>query len=644
MANSEYTKHLYNGEDLAEIEKAFQEVANKYPLVKKGIYAYKLQEELVALNTECKLVNLMYKLNDFRASCYAYSFTMRKIEEIMTYCYNNFHKKEIREWCDANSDFAKVQQRDGSTMQYSNLGYIFEYLQENQMAIAGRWFIEYNIQYLEKDKQSKDFPSRRRILASAMWWVNQGLLGRFGLKMPFVNTKLYDFTPQVVIFSTFPSSGKSYLVNTTNEMFAELNFIINKMGGFLRVGNEQGNIFRQSSQTMGLIKNKNIMNIYPENKQFIFNGSYRPFAKSSEEEWGLNGVVFDPATSIFKTRDSAINSVRCMIASMDDPSRGQQESTNVKIHNDIYQLYKGDFSDRFKSQDDKFIILTGTMFNPNDVFAREIEDAMDGAVPDKRFTGTYINKAKKTVVIMNDCENEQGGSAFPEFISDQALAEKRKGLDAYDYACVWRQKPIPAEGLMFDYEYLKTYDTLPVDELHKYSVAYIDPTRRKAQDFFAMPIARYNNENDEYYLVDAIFEQKSTLDLYDTIIEKIITHTIVELVLEENIDASLITVLNDRLKYRGVNWCKITTSYSRINKNMRIAQNAGTIKNGIRFPKKGSINPRSQLAQFMKQFTEYTADGKQHDDAPDAISGLADAFIIGKKRVNKVKTSKKLPF
>lgn len=274
-----HRKHKYEGEDLKKLEGNFQKIAKAYPLRKRFSATYDLDKELVALDTECKLVRAMYKLNDFKASCYAYSFTMKKIDEIVQYCYEKMSVDGVMEWCNSTSDITIVRQKDGSKKQMSKLGFVYDYLRYQQMAIAARYFIEYNIQYLERDKTEKDYPCRKRILEAAIWWANQGLLGRFGLKMPFTQ-KEYDITPQVVIFATFPSSGKSYLNNTVNEMFTELEWIVNDMGGVLRVGNEQGNIWRQSAQTKNLIENKFIFDIYPENREFIFNGKYRPFGNA----------------------------------------------------------------------------------------------------------------------------------------------------------------------------------------------------------------------------------------------------------------------------------------------------------------------------------------------------------------------------
>lgn len=646
---SEYTKHKYMGDDLKKLIVAFRKIANENPLVnkKKPKRFYNLQNELVALDAECKIVLQMYKLNDFVASSYAYSFTMRKIEEIVDYVYRNMIDGEVKKWCNDESDCTKTRNRDGSVHKYTNLGYIYEYLYNQQEAIAARYFIEYNIQYLEKEKGEKDYPPRARILESAIWWINQGLLGRFGLKMPFAD-KRYDFIPKTVIFSTFPSSGKSYLVNTTNEMFAELNYIINRMGGFLRVGNELGNITRQSSQTMNLIANPLIIDIYPENKDFIFKGKYCPFGKESAEEWGLNGCKFDPATSIFKTRDSAINSVRCMVASMDDPSRGVQEATNAKIHNDIVQLYRGDFSDRFKNFEDRFIILTGTMFNPDDVFAQESAKAMNGAVKDERFLNTWVNKEEGAVVILNDCEDEYGNSAFPEFISDKALEDKRNGLDPYLYACVWRQKPIPAEGLLFAREYLYQYTKDDTDELEEYGYAFVDPTRKSAKDFFSMPIHKKNTKTGRFRLVDAIYEQKSSLDLYDKIADKVVEHHILKIVIENNIDVSLAEMIKQKLKERGVKYCEVEVKFNTVKKQERIAQMQYTVKQNIEFPDKDVFPVRHPVSLFMRHFTQYSAEnstsGRVHDDSADSECGFAQIFIMDMFGKNTIKTRTRLPF
>lgn len=638
-----YTKHTYNGEDLLEIERAFQKIARKHPF-KNNFKNYNPQEELIAVNTLSRLVNIMYEKNDFRASSYAYIYTVPKILEIIDYCHKSLENKRVLDWCNATNEFCFAIELNGSKKQYSNLGFLYECLHKQQQAKSARYFIKDNIQYLEQEKSEKDYPPRARVLEGAIWWFNQALLGRFGLKMPFCE-KNFDFVPKEVVFATFPNSGKSYLNNVMNAMFAELSMIIYQSGGFLRVSNEQGNILRQSRQTQSMIENKLIFDIYPENKEFIVRGKYNPFKMNTKEEWILNNVKFDPDATVCKTRDSAINSVRCRIASMDDPSRGQQEANNVKIHNEICQLYYGDFTDRFKNQNDRCLLLTGTMFNPNGIIATRIQGTMKGATQDYRFRNVYISKDKETVIIVNDCENHDGTSAYPELISTKSLEEKRQTLDPYSYACTWRQRPIPADGLIFDYQNLKTYDILPLVDLSNFSKAYIDPTRRSARDFFAMPVFRQHKESLDYYLCDTIYQQKSSKDLYGKIVDTIIKNKIVLLIIEENVDGSLASIIKDRLKALGITWCEIKTIYNTVNKSQRIADMAGSVKTSVVFPEQYSVSPKSELGNMVRMFTQFTTIGRNlFDDAPDAICGFVEHAVIKSGLGNKIRFRKKLPF
>lgn len=654
-----HKRHLVDNEDLDKLRKKFRQVLNDKCSTWNKI---DLQFELLRAKALCELVENMYVHNDFVASCYAYQYTLPLIERLVDYCYNNFSKKDVKEWCAEKTKTTEIKNElTGDVIDFNNLGYICDYLQMNQMAIASRYFIKYNIQYLERDKAEKDYPNRARILESFIWWVNQGLLGLFDLKMPS-DTAKYDFKPETIIFSTFPSSGKSYVCNTANQMFAILSSLIKGMGGCLRIGNEQGNIFRQSRQTMNMIENKLIFDIYPELKQYInkTSGKYRPFQKESEEEWGMQNVYFDPATCVFKTRDSSINSVRCQIGMMDDPSRGLQECNNIEIHKKINQLYVGDFDDRFKSQGTKLKILTGTMYNPFDVFATQIESSLaDGYFIDDRFTKTegigkdikiisscktLISKDKKTIVILNDIEDEEGNSAFPEFISTADLQKKKKAMDAYTYACVWRQKPIPAEGLIFDYNLLRIEKDLPYDDLTQYSFAYIDPTRKRASDFFSMPICR-KHKNGDFYLTDVVYGRKASRDFLDEIINKIIENKIIKIVIEKNVSEDLDLLLKEKLKQKGVEWCEIVTIYNTVNKAQRIADMAGTVKRYIIFPPKEKYGTKTPLGLFIHKLTEYsTVKSNDYDDAPDSLCGFCQHFIINTDRRNIVTSKRRLPF
>lgn len=653
-------------EKTREIKKVFNQILQdsvEYKANSENLY-----KQFKRIKALCELVELMYEQNDFEAAKMAYEHTLPILIELLRFCIQYKYKKTIRKktqeieitdinkrdiiarWAKASSLLSSVMQADGSQTGVSHIEYLHYHLKEKQMAIAARYFIHWNIHYLERDKSKKAYPKRERVLQSAVWWFNQGMLRKFGLFMPDNEKGKYNLKPKKIIFSTMPSSGKSFLCNTLNEMFSELSMILEKRGGVLRVGNKEENILRQSKQTMNLLLNKSIFDIYPENKEYISSlGVYSPFKKASEGEWGLQGCEYEPNTSIFTTRDSALNSIRCQLGMFDDPSRGQQESSNIQIHEKIVNLFNGDFMDRFEDEDEQFIILTGTMFNPYDVFSIEIQKALkDGFTRDERFLNTYISADKETIIIINDCEDEKGESAFPEFISTKALKAKRDSMKDYDYHCTWRQKPIPAEGLIFSKDFLKFYDELPPEnEFGQFAYAAIDPTRRKASDYFSMPIFRKHIPTNKYYLIDIIYERKSVKDLYDKVVKKIVQHRIVRCYYEENIDVSLGTALSEKLaktKTQAEKWCKLLHIYSTANKQGRIADMADTIINNVVFPSDKYANTKTQIGFAVYQLMQYDAEKSINDDFPDSLAMFATEEIVFKNRKNTITVSKNRPF
>lgn len=273
---------------------------------------------------------------------------------------------------------------------------------------------------------------------------------------------------------------------------------------------------------------------------------------------------------------------------------------------------------------------------------------MIGAIKDERFANTWVNREKRTVVILNDCEDEYGNSAYPEFISNEALEDKRNGLDPYLYACVWRQKPIPAEGLLFAKEYLFTYGRNDKDEIDDFGYAYVDPTRKSAKDFFSMPICKKNKTTGRYRMVDAIYEQKSSIDLYDKIVDKIIEHHILKLVIENNIDVSLAEMIKKKLEERGVAWCEVIVKYNTVKKQERIAQMQFSVKQYIEFPNIDELSQRHPMYLFMRHLHQYSAEsstsGRIHDDGADSICGLVSSYIIFLEEKNTIKARRTLPF
>ena len=140
----------------------------------------------------------------------------------------------------------------------------------------------------------------------------------------------------------------------------------------------------------------------------------------------------------------------------------------------------------------------------------------------------------------------------------------------------------------------------------------------------------------KHYLWDAIFSKKPMQSLYDDIIEKIILHRITTLVIENNTDESLKTLLDDRLKARGVYWCKILEKYNTVKKETRIKDNLWTILTLIVFKDKSIVKPNTDLGRLMDNITKYSFDyPNKFDDGPDGTALYASEIILGKSILNK---------
>ena len=184
------------------------------------------------------------------------------------------------------------------------------------------------------------------------------------------------------------------------------------------------------------------------------------------------------------------------------------------------------------------------------------------------------------------------------------------------------------------------YDKLPLNEdgtpaYSNTSYAVLDPAR-KGKDNVSMPIC-VHGDDDYYYMTDCLFKQKPMTDLYDEIIDKIIENNVIELVVENNIDVSLKTLLNEKLLARGYNLCTIKEKYNAPKKEQRIKDARGIVRSRIKFINKTNYLPNSDYGRFMKNLNEYSFDyPAKHDDAPDSISMFSTEIITGKGMLQRV--------
>ena len=103
-------------------------------------------------------------------------------------------------------------------------------------------------------------------------------------------------------------------------------------------------------------------------------------------------------------------------------------------------------------------------------------------------------------------------------------------------------------------------------------------------------------------------------ELYDEIVSKIQEHDITWLVVENNTDTSLKTLLEKMLEERGIYTCVITEKYQTVNKERRIKEAQGLIRKMLVFKDKRRYLPKSDYGRFMENLTRYSFDyPSKHD-------------------------------
>lgn len=520
--------------------------------------------------------------------------------------------------------------KSDKTGQYSRLTNAMDYYY-SIMSVGARYSLHYFIEYMFHNKSKKPYVDRRELLAPAVFYIGRGLLNQLHLGIKFDDDIV---PPKKIVFSTFPSSGKTLCANYGMAWIKCLAMIKIRGGGMLRIGNEEGNVAVNSQSIKDVIADDTILDIFPEMACMRdINGKYYPFDKDSIAEWYLKEDLEEPRRASFRTSGSATNGIRINIALViDDPSRGMVDRNNVEIHNKIIASYNGDWLSRFDNEEESFALLIGTRFNNFDVFSSVQSYAEKlGLIEDPRFKNTLKTTDGEIVIINIDCEDENGESAYPKLISTKTLQAKRESLTRQEYSCIYRQKPIPEEGLDFDYSILKTYDKPYLDnQLGETAVGSIDPTRKTGADFLSFPILKkIIDESDphfgKYAFVGCVFRKRSIKDndTFSLVLNTLMGNGVRKLYLEVNTDTSLGQRIKDHIS--KVNYgLQIKEIYNTIRKSQRIADQTQNIINNVVFPKEGLYSKSTDIGMFMENLTTYSSQfAVKHEDAADSLAMLS---------------------
>ena len=493
-----------------------------------------------------------------------------------------------------------------------NMALFFDYYKRAYCFCARRDF-ECFVDYIEWNMPRKVLANRRNVLK------------------PYVdalNRIAFDDRLQYLVVSYPPSMGKSYLAT----LFTAWGYGISINNSVIRMSYSDELVLGFSRTVKGIISSPEFAEIFPLFK--LYNG--KPFEVERESDWKIKNANVPKSNHIARTRNGSTTGERASFAIIfDDMTKGAEEANSESVHRGIYDKWNTEWWNRRDSVRCKFIFV-GTQWTPEDILNRIIEDRNKISTLQPT-DNPYVMESedKSTIVIRVPMLDENHKTTCSEVYPQQIAEQIEQNTDPFLFSCVYQQNPIAPTGRELSWECLQTYIE-PPDDLSPYCMAVID-TKRKGKDNLNMFICKPDGHG-KHYLWDAIFSKKPMQSLYNDIIEKIVLHRITTLVIENNTDESLKTLLDDRLKARGVYWCKILEKYNTVKKETRIKDNLWTILTLIIFKDKSVVKPNTDLGRLMDNITKYSFDyPNKFDDGPDGTALYASEIILGKSILNKPK-------
>lgn len=492
---------------------------------------------------------------------------------------------------------------------------------KDALAFAGCRSLEHFIDYMELDmgQNKKVLGNRRNVLRPFIFYLNKSA---------------FDDKLKYVISSYPPSYGKTYTMN----MYSAWLFGLDWDNTILRLSYSDRNATAASQAIKETMMKPEYAEVFPQYREL--NGKI--FSKELVTDWTINGKSNSQTSHLAITRDGSITGTRANKAIIfDDMIKGYDEAKNEEIHNKYYGKWNNDWANR-RASDDVVFVFGGTMWSPVDLINRVITDRkkLSNFRKSKVFNKWVEESEDGTTAVIRVPLIEDGKCTCTHVMSDERALELQANDDPFSFSCVYMQDPIAPTGLEFGDEDLLHYTKLPTDKdgkptLPDYSFAVLDPTR-KGKDNVSMPI--FKTDGKYHYMIDCIFQKKAMTELYNDIVQKIIDHNIIKLIVENNTDTSLPSLLQGKLEERGYMLCEIIPKFSTKNKEQKINDMRGVIKRKIMFKDKTTYTANTDYGMFMKNLTRYSFDyANRHDDAPDSLAIYAEGIIVGSARRSKPK-------
>lgn len=286
---------------------------------------------------------------------------------------------------------------------------------------------------------------------------------------------------------------------------------------------------------------------------------------------------------------------------IDDLIKSAEEAFNATTLDKHWDWFRNTMLSRLEKGGKIIIIMT--RWHSNDLAGRALRE-----LPALSFKLRHINM--KAV-------QDDGSMLCDDILSKKEYEQRTKAMSPEIAAANYQQEPIDIKGRL--YSSFKTYDELPENTIGRSS--YTD-TADTGSDYLATFIFDETKDR-EAYIVDVIYT-KDPMEVTEPLLaKKLFEHQVNYARIESNnggrgFARSVERILKET--YQS-NRTKIDWFHQSKNKEARILSNATWVMDHIYFP----ANWRYKWPELHEALTTYQKEGKnKHDDAPDALTGVAE--------------------
>ena len=484
---------------------------------------------------------------------------------------------------------------------------------KNAYKLGARVSLEHYMVYREWDLPEKEkfFEPRYNILVGYMHYLQELECNP-------------NFT--TLIFNAPSGYGKTY----PKKISEAWSFGIDSKGAMLSLCSNDTVVKSGSRTVIDEIKSDEFGEVFPllkynkEDKDF--------FLKETDSEWKLRGCTLPLSYYAKTTQANVVGSRASKSIHIDDLYPDYKEAMNQSLNKYYYNKSITVWEKRFVQNKLPKVCITGTLWASGDYIDLKIQQLRKEHkfIKHPKYPYTWISEDKTCVIIQVPAlDYETGESTCPEIKSTKDLLKEKANMEDYLWETNFQQKPTNPEALIFSYDKLRTYSTIPQSD-YVGCEAVIDATRKSGKDFFAMPIFKKvaNDDKFDYYLKDCLFTRTATKDMYNEIVAKIIENHITTLVIESNVTSELKQAIDEMLKARDIAYCEIIEKYNTVPKAARITNEMHLIKKLLVFPEKTMYGINTDIGRYMENLTLYNSDGtNSNDDAPDSAAMFCSEII-----------------